>query len=506
TRIEETERIVGRAESDIRAIVPKDELETINDDIGIPTFYNLAFVQTDNIGGQDADILIALEPKHQPTERYEAMIRERLGRDFPGCTFYFQAADIVGQVLNFGLPAPIDVQIEGMDLEASYQLALRLKDRLREIPGTVDVRIPQVLDYPALRVSVDRSRAAQIGLSEQAVANDLLTSLSSSALVAPSFWLNPKNNVNYFVAVQTPLPQMRSVHDLLGTPLAGSVLPPLGAAPVAPLPSENTTAYLGSVASLRPTGAMALINHYTVQRIIEVQAGVAGRDLGGVARDIQSAIHSLGTLPKGTHIAIRGQSQSMFESFDRLALGMLLAILLVYLLLVVLFQSWLDPLIIIVAVPGALVGILWMLALTHTTLNVESFMGAIMSVGIAVSNSILLVSFANDYRVQEKTTALAAALEAGRTRLRPVLMTALAMILGMLPMSLALGEGGEQNAPLGRAVIGGLCVATFVTLFVVPVVYSLLRVAPPRKHELDLKFGLESKGAEDDLPREPHHA
>ncbi len=500
TRIEETERVVDRAEREIRGIIPPDELETINDDIGIPTYYNLAFVQTDNIGGQDADVLIALKGKHHPTEEYEAKIREKLGRDFPGSSLYFQSADIVSQVLNFGLPAPIDVQIEGMDLEQSYQLALRLSNRIREIPGTVDVRIPQVLDYPALRVSVDRARAAQLGLSEQAVANDLITSLSSSGLVAPSFWLNPKNNVNYLVAAQTPLPQMRSVHDLLGTPLAGAALPQTGPTTSGPLPEQNTSPYLGSVADLRPTGAMALINHYTVQRVIDVQSSVAGRDLGGVATDIQKAIRGLGTLPRGTRIAVRGQSQAMFESFGSLALGMILAVVLVYLLLVVLFQSWVDPFIIIVAVPGALVGILWMLALTHTTLNVESFMGAIMSVGIAVSNSILLVNFANDFRAEHREGAMAAALEAGRTRLRPVLMTALAMILGMLPMSLALGEGGEQNAPLGRAVIGGLLVATFVTLFIVPVVYSLLRVAPPSKHLLEERFLAEERGEEPGHP------
>ena len=488
TRIEETEQLVDRVERRIRETVPSGELETINDNLGLPTYYNLAFVQTDNIGGQDAEILIALAPKHGPTAGYEAKLRAALPHDFPGSEFYFQSADIVSQVLNFGLSAPIDVQIEGNDLERSNDLAIRLSKRIREIPGTVDVRIPQVLEYPALRVEVDRDRAAQLGLTERDVANDLLTSLSSSAVVSPAFWLNPKNNVNYLVAVQTPLPKMRSIHDLMETPLESGRALPASGSPPSSQGATSTAPYLGSVATLRPAGAKALINHYTVQRVIDVQCGTAGRDLGGVARDIERAIAALGPLPPGMRIRIMGQSESMFSSFKSLGLGMILAILLVYLLLVVLFQSWLDPFIIMVAVPGALVGILWMLALTGTTLNVESFMGAIMAVGIAVSNSILLVNFANDLRAEREVGPLAAALEAGRTRLRPVIMTALAMILGMLPMALALGEGGEQNAPLGRAVIGGLVVATFVTLYLVPVVYSLLRRAPPTKHALDLEF------------------
>jgi multidrug efflux pump subunit AcrB len=346
-------------------------------------------------------------------------------------------------------------------------------------------------------VDVDRQRAAQIGITERDVANNLLVTLSSSTLVAPSFWINPANNVNYPVVVQTPVVKVDSVSSLLSTPLgaqqlvAGSSLP--GSIPV------GGASYLGAVARLRPSTDMAMISHVAVQRVIDVQAAATGRDLGSVAIGIQKAIDSLGKLPPATRIHIRGQSESMFQAFSRLGVGLVLAILLVYLLLVVLFQSFLDPFIILVAVPGALVGILWMLAITGTTLNVESFMGAIMAVGIATSNSILLVSAANEQRVHNPAmTVFEAAIQSGKMRLRPVLMTALAMLLGMVPMALALGEGGEQNAPLGRAVIGGLMVATFVTLFIVPTVYTLLRSAPPSAHELDAKFKLESHGASEE--------
>ncbi|MBU8898579.1 efflux RND transporter permease subunit [Corallococcus sp. M34] len=493
TRLEATEEIVEAVEQRVRELIPENELETINDNIGLPISFNLALVPTDNIGSQDAEVLIALKEHHHPTRQYMQAIREMLAKDFPGVSAYFQAPDIVSQVLNFGLSAPIDVQIEGSDLDKSFLLARELRDRMREIPGTVDVRIAQVLDHPALQVETDRVRAAQVGITQRDVANNLLTTLSSSSTVSPSFWLSPQNNVNYPVVVQTPIVQMQSVNDLMTTPVAG------GTAPLRQTQSRgvgdsasSTTLYLGSIASMRATQDKALINHATVQRVINVQASAEGRDLGSVTRDIQKAISGLKDVPKTTRISIRGQSESMFTSFKSLGTGLLLAIVLVYLLMVVLFQSWLDPFIIMVAVPGALVGILWMLAVTGTTLNVESFMGSIMAVGIAVSNSILLVNFANDVRGERGISALEAALEAGRTRLRPILMTALAMVLGMLPMALALGEGGEQNAPLGRAVIGGLSVATFVTLFMVPVVYSILRKAPPRQHELDKRFEAEA--------------
>jgi multidrug efflux pump subunit AcrB len=490
TRVEETEHVVAAVEERIRAVIPPEELSTVNDNIGVPISYNLAFVQTDNIGGADADVLVALAPKHAPTAEYRRRLRTELRQDFPDVQFYFQAADIVSQVLDFGLSAPVDVEIEGPDLERSAGIARDLRDRIRAIPGTEDVRIAQVLDRPALRVDVDRDRAAQVGVTQRDVADNVLTTLSSSSLVAPSFWLNPKNNVNYFVVVQSPLDKVASVDSLMGMPVAR---PGPGAGAVAP--------YLRSVATLKPSQVFGMVNHDSVQRVLDVQCNVYGRDLGGVSGDIQREMDALApTLPKNVRMHLRGQSESMRTSFRSLGFGLVLASVLVYLLLVVLFQSWLDPFIIIFAVPGALVGVVGILAATRTTLNVESLMGSIMAVGVAVSNSILLVSFANEVRVQvgrpHDIGPVAAALEAGKTRLRPVLMTAMAMILGMLPMALGTGEGGEQNAPLGRAVIGGLLVATLVTLFVVPVVYSLLRRKAPRKGELDARFAAETVGAE----------
>jgi multidrug efflux pump subunit AcrB len=481
TRIEDTEQVVAGVERVIRQVIPDSELKTINDNLGVPLFYNLAFVQTDNIGGADAEVLIALKGEHKSTPEYKRRLREELARAFPDCHFYFQAADIVSQVLNFGLAAPIDIEVEGPDLQKSAEVARDIRDRVRAIPGTVDVRVAQVLARPALRVDVDRDRAAQVGVSQQKVADNLLISLSSSSLVAPSFWLNPKNNVNYAVVVQAPLPKVEATQDLMAMPIAQ------GESGLAP--------YLGSVASLRPSQVYGVVNHDAVQRVMDVQCNVDGRDLGSVAGDIQKQLDALTPkLPPNMKLRIRGQSESMNSSFKSLGLGLVLATLLVYFLLVVLFQSWLDPFIIIFAVPGALVGVILMLALTHTTLNVESLMGSIMAVGVAVSNSILLVNFANDVRIERGIGPIEASLEAGKTRLRPVIMTALAMVLGMLPMALGMGEAGEQNAPLGRAVIGGLIVATVVTLFIVPVVYSLLRRKPPTKGELDARFAAETRG------------
>jgi len=498
TRITDTERLVLEAERKIREIIPRAELEGLNDNIGIPLSYNLAFVSTDNIGPQDAEILISLKAGHKPTRGYMRRIRDELPKSFPGSSLYFQPADIVTQVLNFGLPAPIDVVIESNNLEAGFTVGRQLAARMRRIPGVVDVRIPQVLDYPTLNLDVDRLRAAEVGLSQRDVANNLLTSLSSSSLVNPNFWLSPQNNVNYIVAVQTPLPAMRSTSDLLATPLTAAGTQPLRQTPTRTLTDSAAPAgslYLGTFSQLTPGKTLASVNHSTIQRVINVQAAAGLRDLGSVARDLDRTIASLHDVPKGMKISVRGQIESMRTSFSALGAGLILAVVLVYLLMVVLFQSWLDPFIILAAVPGALVGILWMLAVTGTTLNVESFMGAIMSVGIAVSNSILLVSYANEVRSQRRLSPLEAALEAGKIRLRPVLMTALAMVLGMLPMALSLGEGGEQNAPLGRAVIGGLLVATFVTLFIVPVVYSVLRRKEPQAHRLDERFLEESQGA-----------
>ena len=495
TRIEVTEQGVAEVEKKIREIIPADELETVNDMIGIPIFYNLAFVQTDNIGGMDAEMLIALKARHQPTVAYMQRLRKELPAALPGWTFYFQPADIVSQVLNFGLSAPIDLQVQFPKLDVASGTARALRDRMALIPGLVDVHLAQVLDYPTFRIDVDRERAAQLGLSQQNVANNVLIALSSSVLVAPSYFLNPQNSVNYTVVVKEPLPLLDSTERLLQmpvTPAQALFQPGLSDSPTR-LPGATAQA-LSNLVTMYPTALPNQINHYTVQRVLDIEGNVEGRDLGSVATDIQKAMAAEGPLPPGMKLTLRGQNEVMAQSFKSLGLGLILSILLVYFLMVILFQSWIDPFIIIMAVPGALVGILWMLALTHTTLNVESLMGSIMAVGIAVSNSILLVNFANDLRFEKNLGPREAALEAGKTRLRPVLMTALAMIIGMLPMAFSLGEGGEQNAPLGRAVIGGLLLATVVTLFLVPVIYSLLRVKLPELHVLEQRFQAEERG------------
>src|SRR4051812_3823637 len=507
TRIEDTEGIVASVEAELRRIIPVDELDMINDMIGVPTFYNLAFVSTDNVGEQDAEVLVQLKKKHRPSQEYMARIRQELGARFPDVQTYFMPADVVTQVLNFGVSSMIDVQIEGKDPDAIYGIARTLAGQIRKVPGTEDVRINQVFDHPALRLEIDRQQAARRNIGFRDVASSVLTSLSSSQLSSPNFWVNPQNGVNYIVAAQTPIVQMASVDDLLGTavtPAGGLVEPSAGpGANDNPATSGTSTLgppataapYLGGIARIVPTQDRASISHYTVQPIVDVQASVHGRDLGGATSDIQKIVDAVKS-PAASRITIRGQAQSMRESFSSFGLGLLVAMALVYLLLVVLFQSMLDPLIIMVAVVGAFVGIAWMLAITGTTLNVESFMGAIMAIGIAVSNSILLVSFANQSRADDPgLSALDAALNAASTRLRPVLMTALAMILGMLPMALAFGEGGEQNAPLGRAVISGLVMATVVTLLVVPTIYVILRRKPPTAHALDERFARESRGA-----------
>jgi multidrug efflux pump subunit AcrB len=495
TRIEQTEKLVLQVEDRIRQIIPADELDTINDNVGIPSSFNLAFVPSDNVGSMDAEILISLKPEHHPTIDYIRAIRARLPDEFPGSIFYFQTADIVSQVLNFGLSAPVDIQIQDVNFDRAYGLGQQLLQRLRAIPGVADPHLVQVLNYPSLQVDVDRLRAIKLGVGQRDVANNMLTTLSSSSLVAPNFFLNPQNNVNYNVSVQTPLEQINSVADLLNT----AVSRPDPTFPTGPttLPSAPVMR-LADVASVSPRSSLESVNHYTVQRVIDIAANVDGRDLGGTAADIQKAIDEVSKgLPVTVRIDIRGQSEVMQTSFRSLAVGMILAVILVYALLVILFQSWVDPLIIMMAVPGALIGMVWMLALTGTTINVESLMGAIMSIGISVSNSILVVSFANDLRSREEVGALAAAIEAGRIRLRPILMTALAMIIGMIPMALGLGEAGEQNAPLGRAVIGGLLAATLATLFVVPIGYTLLRRRTPSLHTLDQRFEAEAAGTGD---------
>jgi multidrug efflux pump subunit AcrB len=485
TRIEHSELVVDDIERTIRTIVPPDELESISDNIGLPTSYDLAFYQTDSIGPQDTDVLIQLKPKHRPTAQYQREIRRALEAQYPNVTTYFQAADIVGQVLNFGLPAMIDAQINGNSLQSDYDIALRLKQKMALIPGVVDLRIGEPLDYPTLKVDVDRAKALQFGVTQNQVASSLLASLSGAQLLQPNFWLDPVSGVNYNVIAQVPQEVISSVNDLVNTPLSVSAQNAASQNVVSQdSQSGNQPQLLANLATVSHAWDPAVISHYTVQRVIDVDCAVSGRDLGSVSADVQRAIDNLGKLPPGTHAVIRGQSAAMSESFRTLGEGLVLAIVLVYLLMVANFQSWLEPFIIMMAVPGALAGVLWMLILTGTTINVESLMGAIMAVGVGVANGNLLITFANELR-EDGYSPVAAAIQAGRIRFRPIIMTALAMILGMLPMALALGSGSEQNAPLGRAVIGGLMAATAMTLFVVPAVYSIFSRTLIGKHQRD---------------------
>lgn len=499
TRIEESEKIVLAVEQKVRSIIPEAELDRINNMIGVPLFFNLALVPTDNVSGMDAEMLILLKKPHKPVEHYMREIRAQLPAAFPGSDFYFQNADIVTQVLNFGLPAPIDIQVQDQNFERAQGYAVRVKKLIEETVGAVDVRQMQVLNYPALKIDVDRLRAARLGLTQRDVATSALVSLSSSAIISPSYFLNP-NGVNYTVSVQTPQDKLASVEQIMATPVtpvvSGLVAPNVSTSPIALQGAPVVS--LGNLATIKQESSYQSVSHYTVQRVIDIAANLDGRDLGGTVDDIKKKLDAIAKepdFPKTAKLVVRGQYEVMMSSFESLLLGLVLAILLVYALLVVLFQSWTDPFIIMMAVPGALIGILWMLVFTGTTLNVMSLMGAIMAVGIGVSNSILVVSFANDYRVANPQVPVTdAAVEAGKTRLRPVLMTALAMIIGMVPMAMGLGEAGEQNAPLGRAVIGGLIFATVSTLFVVPVVYSLLRRRMPTLHELDSRFEREATG------------
>jgi multidrug efflux pump subunit AcrB len=463
TRLESTQERFFQVGNAIREVIPPNEIQNVLDNIGLPTSgINLAFGDSSTISSADGEILVALNPNHKPTAQYVRILREKLHRDFPDMEFFFSAPDIVGQILNFGIPAPIDIQITGRDPKG-YEIANEIKTRVAQIPGAVDTHVHQLVHGPDLRVNVNRTRAEQIGLTQSNVAQTMLISLSSSGQTAPNYWLNFQNGVNYQVAVQTPQYKMDTLQDLKNTPVVALNLP--------------RPELLGNLATVERRESPVIVNHYNVQPVFDVLANVQGRDLGGVADGVAKVVDSFKSkLPRGTFLSIRGQVQSMNSSFAGLGAGLIFAIVLVYFLMAVNFQSWTDPFIIIMALPGALCGIIWMLFITGTTLNVPSLMGAIMAIGVATANSILVVTFANDERcAHENKNAFDAALAAGFTRLRPVIMTALAMIIGMLPMSLGLGEGGEQNAPLGRAVIGGLLVATVTTLFFVPVVYSLLR-------------------------------
>ena len=458
-RVEETARLCDEIEGVLRQEIPKRELQTILDNIGLPNSgINQSYSSNGTIGTSDAEILIALNPEdHHPTAGYIRHLREVLPQRFPGVEFFFQPADIVSQILNFGLPAPIDVQVVGQDMASSYLIAQQIANKMRHIPGAADVHVQQLLALPTLHMDMDRTRVTQVGLSARDVATSVLVSLSGSFQTAPNFWLNPKNEVSYQMAVQSPQYRMTSMQDLMAIPVT----------------SPQGTQLLGNLVQLNPVSRPATVNHYNVQPVIDIYASTQDRDLGAVAADTDRVLKTFdGKLPRGTNIVVRGQVVTMRSSFIGLGLGLVGAILLVYLLIVINFQSWLDPFIIIAALPGALAGICWFLLLTRTTLSVPSLTGAVMCMGVATANSILMVSFARE-QLDEGIPAVQAAVAAGYTRMRPVLMTALAMIIGMVPMALGFGEGGEQNAPLGRAVIGGLLFATVATLFFVPSVFAI---------------------------------
>jgi len=461
-RVEETARLTDQVEQVLRQDIPKEELQTMLDNIGVPySGINLSYANSGVFGTNDAEIQIGLNPEHhRSTAKYIQQLRAELPRQFPGVEFFFQPADIVSQILNFGLPAPIDVQVVGNDMQSNYLIAQQIANRMRHIPGSADVHVQQMMDLPTLRLDIDRTRSAQVGVNARDVAQSVLVSLSGSFQTAPNFWLNPKNGVTYQMAVQTPQYRMTSLQDLMNTPVNN--------------PAARAQQVLGNLVQVSPVVRPAVVSHYNVQPVIDVYASTQGRDLGGVASETTKILDQFTKhLPRGTHIVMRGQVDTMRSSFLGLGIGLVMAIVLVYLLIVVNFQSWLDPFIIIMALPGALAGIVWMLLLSRTTLSVPSLTGAVMCMGVATANSILMVSFSRD-RMREGASPYDAALEAGHTRIRPVLMTALAMIIGMVPMALGFGEGGEQNAPLGRAVIGGLLFATVATLFFVPVVFTLV--------------------------------
>lgn len=458
-RLEETAAQFDRIEKTIRDTIPKSELTTLVDNIGLSgSALTVLFNNTGTIGPQDGDILIQLDKDHAPTEKYVDELRRVLPREYPGTTFAFLPADITSQILNFGSPAPIDIQVSGRNQAANSEFARRILRAIRTVPGLVDARIQQPDSSPQIKVDVDRSRIGQYGLTERDVTTSLATSLAGTSQTAPVFFLNPDNGVSYSVVAQAPEYRVSSLSDLGNIPVSGSGV----AAPQT----------LSGVATLSRGTTSPVISHYNIQPVIDIYAATSGRDLGGVAADVQKAIHALDKeKPKGVTVTIRGQFQTMNAAFTGLGLGLVAAIFLIYLLIVVNFQSWVDPLIIITALPAALAGIIWMLFITGTTLSVPALTGAIMCMGVATANSILVISFARE-RLAATGNAIGSAIEAGVVRLRPVLMTALAMVIGMLPMALGLGEGGEQNAPLGRAVIGGLMVATVATLFLVPAVFA----------------------------------
>lgn len=461
TRIEESAVLFSKVEQQIRSVIPADQLDLVLDDIGLPQDpIDFTFGFTPNVGAFDGEILVSLNQHHSSTEKYVEQLRRVLPKAFPSMTFYFEPADMVTQILDFGVTAPIDVQVQGTDA-GNFDVARDLRTKIAAIPGAADVHLQQVMDSPTLQINVDRTRAAQFGLTQQDVANSLFVSMASGYAVAPNFWVDPNMNLTYTVTAQTPQYRLDSLNMLKNTPIPIKTVP-------------NQTEMLGNMATITPSYEPIVINHHNVQRVYDVLLNTQATDLGTIAKKVQRVVDAeQKRLPAGNMIEVRGQVESMNEAFTRLGIGLVFAALLVYLLMVVNYQSWLDPFIIICALPGAFCGIVWALFLTQTTFNVPSLMGAIMSIGVATANSILLVTFAKE-QSERGHSAFEAAVSAGATRLRPIIMTAFAMIVGMIPMALGLGEGGEQNAPLARAVIGGLSMATFATLFFVPLMYCLV--------------------------------
>jgi multidrug efflux pump subunit AcrB len=466
-RVEKTAQIFANVEGAIREIIPPADLGTVVDNMGLPVSgINTAYNNTGTVGSQDGDIQIALNEGHRPTDEYVREMREQLPREFPGVTFSFPPADIISQILNFGSPAPIDLQIRGNNLDANFAYADRILRAVRDVPGVVDARIAQSHANPTFNVDVDRTRAQLLGITEGDVTNSMVVNLAGSSQVAPTFWLNNANGVSYPIVMQTPQYSLDSLAALQNLPITAR--------------GGGTSQILGGLATVQRTSTNEVVSQYNIQPMVEIFATTQDRDLGAVASDIQRIVHdNAQALPKGSTVALLGQVQTMNSAFSGMLFGLLGAVVLIYLIIVVNFQSWADPFVIVTALPAALAGIVWMLFATHTTLSVPALTGAIMCMGVATANSILVVSFCRE-RLAEHGDPFKAALEAGFTRFRPVLMTALSMIIGMAPMALALGEGGEQNAPLGRAVIGGLLFATTASLFLVPVIFCIVHARPGR--------------------------
>jgi CzcA family heavy metal efflux pump len=482
TRIEESANQFAEVQKAIRKIIPPSEIETVADNIGMPiSGINMTYNNTGVIGPQDGDVQIKLREGHRPTEDYVRALREQLPRQFPGMTFAFLPADIVSQILNFGAPAPIDLQVRGANVAANFAYANKLLASIKHIPGVADARIQQSSRNPTFNIDVDRTRAQYVGLTERDVTNSLVVNLAGSSQVAPTYYLNPENGVSYSIVMQTPQSAIDSLSKLETLPISAS--------------GSASAPILGGIADIKRSTSSAVVSQYDIQSMVQIYATTQGRDLGAVANDIKTLIaDSAKEVPKGSSVVLLGQVQTMNSAFSGLLFGLLGAVVLIYLLIVVNFQSWSDPFVIITALPSALAGIVWMLFLTHTTLSVPALTGAIMCMGVATANSVLVISFARE-RYAELGDPVAAAIEAGFVRFRPVLMTALAMIIGMTPMALALGEGGEQNAPLGRAVIGGLVFATFATLMFVPVVFSMVHKKQPAQDLARQTAALETSDA-----------